>query len=358
MKILDFAAKALRVLPPELAHALAIRALSAGLVRGRTGVDPPVLASRLWGLDFPNPVGIAAGFDKSAEAYQPLLSIGAGFVEIGTVTPRSQAGNPRPRIFRFPRERAVVNRLGFNNDGMNAVAERLASRNRARGVVGVNVGRNRASRDAAADYRACFDVLGPLADYVAVNVSSPNTPGVRDLQERAALDRLIGGLQEARDDRCVDVPILVKIAPDLGSLSRREIASLALERGIDGLIVSNTTVARPVALSGPARNEAGGLSGRPLLAPSTALLADMYRLTGGRIPLIGVGGIAGADDAYMKIRAGASLVQLYTALSFQGLQLLGEIKNGLAARLAADGFGSVAEAIGQDAGAGPDSPGS
>jgi dihydroorotate dehydrogenase len=339
----------LRLFPPETAHSLANNALSVGLVPGWSGTDSESLKTRLWGLDVPNPIGIAAGFDKDAEAFAPMLSRGVGFVEVGTLTPRPQPGNPKPRMFRLPSDGAVINRLGFNNGGMAAAAARLVKRDRARGIVGVNIGRNKDSADALADYVAAYQSLAPLADYVTVNISSPNTPGLRDLQARDELDRLIAALHEARASAGLSNPILVKIAPDLDDGARQDISDVALARNLDGLIISNTTIARPEMLTDPARDEAGGLSGRPLFAPSTALLADMYRRTGGKVVLIGVGGVASADDAYAKIRAGASLVQLYTALAYQGLGLIDRIKAGLADRLAADGFSSVVEAVGVDA---------
>ena len=339
----------LRLLPPEAAHRLAIRALAAGLVAGRAAPDPPSLAGRACGLAFANPIGIAAGFDKDAEVFAPLLRRGAGFVEVGTLTPRPQGGNPKPRMFRLAVDGAVINRLGFNNRGMAAAAGRLERRDPARGIVGVNIGRNKDTIDALADYVAAFERLAPLADYVTVNISSPNTPGLRDLQARDELDRLIAGLHEARESCGLSLPILVKIAPDLDNAARQDIADIALARRLDGLIVGNTTIARPDTLTDAARDEAGGLSGRPLFAPSTALLADMYRRTAGNVTLVGVGGVTNADDAYAKIRAGASLVQLYTALAYHGLGLIDRIKSGLAERLAADGFASVADAVGIDA---------
>ena len=343
----DAATRALRLLPPERAHALALTALRAGL-GPRAATDAPALGVRLWGLDFANPVGIAAGLDKDAVAWRALLRAGAGLVEVGTVTPRPQAGNPRPRLFRLSPDGALINRMGFNNAGAAAMAKRLAGRQA--GILGVNIGRNKDSTDALADYRACLEALAPLADYLVVNVSSPNTPGLRALQGRAPLAALIDGLQEARAGAGLALPLLVKIAPDLDETERRDIAELALASGLDGLVVSNTTIAPAPGLKSRARDEQGGLSGRPLFAPSTALLAQMWRLTQGKLPLIGVGGVGSADDAYAKIRAGASLVQLYTALIYAGPGLLTEIKRGLAARLAADGFATVADAVGVDAG--------
>jgi dihydroorotate dehydrogenase len=335
----------LRALPPETAHRLTLAALAAGLAGTSRIPDPPELRQRLWGLDFPNPIGIAAGFDKDARAPDALLRLGFGFVEVGTVTPRPQPGNPRPRIFRLEADAALINRMGFNSDGLDAVASRLTKRRR-RGIVGVNLGKNRDSSDAAADYIEGVRRTAPLADYLVVNVSSPNTPGLRDLQARAVLDTLLRQLLAARDETGSRAPLLVKIAPDLAFEERRDIAAVALTTQIDGIIVANTTVARPPELRSAAAGEAGGLSGRPLLEPSTALLCEMFRLTEGRVPLIGVGGMASAADAYAKIRAGASLVQLYTALVFAGPGLLGSIKAGLAAFLRRDGFASVAEAVG------------
>lgn len=346
---------ALRRLPGEAAHELTLRALEFGASRFLAGTaaqepDPPVLAQRLWGLDFPNPVGLAAGYDKDARAPGAMHRFGFGFVEVGTVTPHPQPGNPKPRVFRLDEDQAIINRMGFNSGGLDAVVGRL-SRHARSGIVGVNLGKNRDTDDAAADYAAGVRKAARVADYLVVNVSSPNTPGLRDLQHREVLGSLLRRLMSAREEADSRVPLLVKIAPDLTPEGRRDIVQVALNTGIDGLIVSNTTVERPSDLVGRHAHEAGGLSGRPLLAPSTALLADMYRLTQGRLPLIGVGGIASAADAYGKIRAGASLVQLYTGLVFAGPGLVSEIKSGLASLLARDGFGSIAEAVGTTQGA-------
>jgi dihydroorotate dehydrogenase len=340
---------ALRRLPAETAHELSLRAIEGGAGRffgGSTShePDPPVLGQRLWGLDFPNPVGLAAGYDKDARVPDAMLRLGFGFVEVGTVTPRPQSGNPKPRLFRLEEDRAVINRMGFNSGGLDAFVERLARRVRS-GIVGVNLGKNGDTEDAAADYAEGISRTATLADYLVVNVSSPNTPALRDLQRREMLADLLSRLIRVREETARRVPLLVKIAPDLILEERRDIAQVALDSGIDGLIVSNTTVARPDLVSRHAP-EAGGLSGLPLLGPSTVLLAEMYRRTQGRVPLIGVGGIAGAADAYAKIRAGASLVQLYTALVFVGPDLVRQIKSGLADLLQRDGFGSIAEAVG------------
>ena len=298
-------------LPAEAAHELSLRALELGAGRlfGSSGVaepDPPVLAQRLWGRNFANPIGLAAGFDKDARVPDAMLGLGFGFVEVGTVTPRPQPGNLKPRLFRLEQDHAIVNRMGFNSGGLDAACGRLARRTR-RDTVGVNLGKNRDSLDAVADYAEGIRRAARLADYLVINVSSPNTPGLRELQRRATLTSLLERLLEVREETGCRVPLLVKIAPDLTSQEREDIAHVALETGIDGLIVSNTTIERRPALVSSQAQQAGGLSGRPLFAASTALLAEMYRLTQGRLPLIGVGGIASAEDAYAKIRAGASL---------------------------------------------------
>lgn len=340
----------LRALPAEGAHRLTVRALvngMGGLAAGDIQPDPPSLKQVLWGREFPNPIGIAAGFDKDAEAPEALLRLGFGFAETGTVTPRPQPGNPKPRIFRLYEDRAVINRMGFNSRGLEASLKRLAMRNRV-GVVGVNLGKNRDSTDAAADYLEGVRRVGTLADYLVINVSSPNTPGLRDLQRRDILEDLLHRLVAARDEAAPGTPLLVKVAPDLSPGERADIAAIATASGIDGMVIGNTTIARPPILRSAHAGEQGGLSGAPLFAPSTAVLADIYQLTGGKIPLIGVGGIGSADDAYGKIRAGASLLQLYTALVFDGPALVGRIKRGLAGLLARDGFASIVDAVGTD----------
>ncbi len=342
---------ALRRLPREAAHELSLRALEIGLGRlwsiPAPAPDPPILAQRLWGFEFANPIGLAAGFDKDARAPDAMLRLGFGFVEVGTVTPRPQPGNPKPRLFRLDEDRAVINRMGFNSSGLGIVADRLSRRTRS-GVIGVNLGKNRDSADAAADYEEAIRRTAGLADYLVVNISSPNTPGLRALQARAALDALLRRLIDARDKTGPWVPLLLKIAPDLTSDERRDIAAVALDTGIDGLIVANTTVERPATLISRHAAEAGGLSGRPLFEASTAALADLYRLTQGRLPLIGVGGVANAADAYAKIRAGANLVQLYTALVFEGPALVGRIKGGSPTCSAATAFPRSARRSAQD----------
>ena len=345
--LLDAASRLLRLLPPEVAHRIAVRALGAGIIGVRLGEEDPILASVLWGRRFLNPIGLAAGFDKSAEAYPGAAALGFGFTEVGSVTPRPQPGNPRPRLFRLAQDRAVINRMGFNNDGTAAVAARLARRPPVL-PLGINLGKNKDSLDAAADYAEGALRLAGHAAYLVINVSSPNTPGLRALQNRASLGVLIDAVRGVTAGMRARPPLLVKIAPDLAPEDEQEIAALALEASLDGLIVSNTTVARPAALRSPHRGEAGGLSGRPLFGPSTAVLGRIYALTQGRIPLIGVGGIASGADAYAKIRAGASLLQLYTALLYAGPGLVQRIKRELAERLRADGFPSLTAAVGAD----------
>ncbi len=334
-------------LEPEAAHRLTLRALQWGLVRAPPEDPDPRLASRLFGLDFPNPIGLAAGADKNAEAPDGALALGLGFVEVGTVTPKPQAGNPRPRLFRLAEDRAIINRMGFNNEGHAAVLARLSAR-RGGGIVGVNVGANRDSADRIGDYVTGLAAFGPLASYVTVNVSSPNTPGLRDLQARSELEALVARLGEARAELARPVPLLVKIAPDLDQDALADIVEVCLAHGIDGIIVSNTTVSRPPLRSAHA-SEAGGLSGRPLFDLSTRTLAETYRLVGGRIPLIGVGGIDSAEAAWAKITAGASLVQLYTALAFEGPELVMAIRRGLSRRLDENKMNSIAQAVGTNA---------
>jgi dihydroorotate dehydrogenase len=348
--LFDMALPLLRLLPPETAHRASIVALRAGIVPRSATPDPPSLPVALWGRRFPNPIGLAAGFDKNAEVPDAMLRLGFGFVETGTVTPRTQAGNPKPRLFRLAQDSALVNRLGFNSQGLDVVRARLAARRGRAGLVGANLGKNKESADAIADYVAGVEALSALADYLVVNVSSPNTPGLRDLQRKASLLALIAALKSARAAAVPTdpPPLLLKIAPDLSEGERAEIAEAALETGIDGLVISNTTVARPATLRSPHARETGGLSGPPLFAASTALVAEMRRLTRGRIPLIGVGGVASGADAYAKIRAGASLVQLYTALVYEGPGLISRVKRELTGFLARDGFANIAEAVGAD----------
>jgi dihydroorotate dehydrogenase len=338
------ATRALRGLDPEDAHGLAIAGLKAGLgpVGGR---DEPILATTLAGLALPNPVGLAPGFDKNAEAFGPMLRAGFGFVECGTVTPLPQAGNPRPRLFRLTEDRAVINRMGFNNQGLEPFAARLARR--GPGVVGANIGANKDSADRIGDYVSGLRRLWGLASYFTINISSPNTPGLRALQTKAALEELLGRLAEARAALPAEglVPTFLKVAPDLGDGEVETIVETSLAHGLAGIMVSNTTVTRP-PLASPFRDEAGGLSGAPLAALSSEVLRRFADAAAGRLALVGVGGIGSGAEAYARIRAGAQAVQLYSALVFEGPGLVGRINRDLAARLRAEGFTSVAEAVG------------
>ncbi|MFV1850530.1 MAG: quinone-dependent dihydroorotate dehydrogenase [Thalassospira sp.] len=336
-----------RWIDAETAHGLAIWALKNNLVpRDDDATDAtPSLETEVFGRKFANPVGLAAGFDKNGEVPNQALSHGFGFVEIGSVTPLPQPGNPKPRLFRLYSDRAVINRMGFNNDGAEVVASRLRKRAR-RGILGANLGKNKYSEDAADDYVKGVQALGPYADYLVVNVSSPNTPGLRALQGRAPLEKLLKAVLKARDSFASGVPVLLKVAPDLTEEDKSDIAAVVLKVKIDGMIVSNTTIERPVGLNSYDQDEKGGLSGPPLMEPSTKVLADFYRLTEGKVPLIGVGGIASGKDAYEKILNGASLVQLYSSLVYHGLELVSDIKEDLERRLRKDGFANVSDAVG------------
>ncbi len=351
--LFKLARPALTFLDPERAHGVTIAALKIGMARAVPRLaDDPILATRVWNLDFPNPVGLAAGFDKHAEVCDGALRLGFGFVEAGTVTPRPQPGNSGQRLYRLAEDKAVINRFGFNSHGIAPFAAKLAHRRErgATGIVGANVGKNRDTIDGAADYVAGIEALAGLADYLVVNISSPNTPGLRALQARAEIAGLLARVQESRRGKAAGArpPLLVKVGPDLDDDAVRDIAEVALAAGVDGLIVGNTTVARPPTLRSPDRDAPGGLSGRPLLEPATACLAAMYRHTRGNLPIVGCGGIASGADAYAKIRAGASLVQLYSALVFHGPALVGQIKREVAALLRRDGFASVRDAVGVD----------
>ena len=342
----------LRLLPAEFAHGLTLRALTAGLVPPQPDVSHPSLETVLWGRTFPNPVGLAAGFDKNAEVAGAMLTLGFGFVEAGSVTPRPQPGNPKPRLFRLPQDKAIINRMGFNNHGLEVFATNLVRRPH-HGIVGVNLGKNKDTADAAVDYEIGAKCLAPLADYLVINVSSPNTPGLRALQGRKQLMDLVARTRNALDSAISPratskPPLLLKIAPDLVDDDLKDIANIAMFGGLDGLIVSNTTVARPETLISSRAKQTGGLSGQPLFDSSTAILRRMYALTFGRVPIIGVGGISSGMDAYLKIRAGASLVQLYSALVYQGPGLVTAIKRDLIELLARDGFKSISQAVGAD----------
>jgi dihydroorotate dehydrogenase len=339
-------------LDPERAHRLTLRALRLGLAPRIRHAPAPSLSQTVWGRRFPNPVGLSAGFDKDAEAVGPLLDMGFGFVEVGSITPRPQPGNPRPRVFRLAEDKGVINRLGFNSAGLD-VAERNLKAFRARrvhGIVGVNLGKNKTSEDAAGDYELGVTRLAPLADYLVLNVSSPNTPGLRALQSRADLEALTSRVRAARDRlHFTDLPpILLKIAPDLTEEDMSDIAQVALGPSIDGLIISNTTIERPVSLCSPNAAEKGGLSGRPLFRMSTERLRYMYRLTGGQVPLIGVGGVESAETAIAKFRAGACLIELYTSLIYQGPTLITDVIQGLEQHLRAHDISRISDLIGRD----------
>lgn len=361
---------------PEFAHRLAVSAAARGWVPIEKRPDPPILELEVWGRRFSNPVGLSAGFDKNAEAVEGLLGLGFGFVEVGSVTPVPQEGNPKPRIFRLPKEGAIINRCGFNSEGIVAVAKRLGTQHGKRkletsstaspigeevvhggkagpGILGVNLGKNKTSEDAASDYVQGVHTLSQYADYLVINISSPNTPGLRQLQGRKQLKDLVKKVQGARDEMQWGEegppPLLVKIAPDLSKQDLEDIARVALTLRVDGLIISNTTIQRPNTISNnPVAEENGGLSGKPLFDLSTNILKEMYILTKGKIPLIGCGGICSGEDAYKKVRAGATLVQLYTAFAYGGPALIPKIKAELTQCLERDGFKSIHEAVGAD----------
>ncbi len=329
---------------PERAHGLALTALRLGLAPLPGVVTSQRLKTQVAGLELPNPVGLAAGFDKNAQALGPLVKAGFGFVEVGAVTPKAQPGNPRPRLFRLRKDRAVINRFGFNNEGMEAAAGRLAGRPQ-NAVIGLNLGANKDSEDRAEDFARVLSHCGRHLDFATVNVSSPNTEKLRDLQGAEALAGLLKGVMKARDWLEQPLPVFLKIAPDLTEAELGEVVGVAREATVDAIIATNTTLDRDGLVSA-ARDQAGGLSGAPLFEKSTHVLAQLSQLSGGDIPLVGVGGIGSAEQAYAKIRAGASAVQLYTALIYGGLSLAGEIARGLDRLLEQDGFANVAEAVG------------
>lgn len=347
-----FLIRLLHLLPPEDAHNVTLAMLQTGLALS-FGKDDPILRTRVWDRDFSNPVGLAAGFDKNASVVVPLLNLGFGFVETGTVTPKPQPGNPKPRIFRYAPQQAVINRLGFNNEGLEKYCARFRGfanhPMRKKGVVGANIGRNKDSADAVADYVMGVKAVSELADYVVINISSPNTPGLRGLQNKKELGALLAEVQKARAGLPKKPPLVVKIAPDLEEEALADIAEVTLNYQVDGIIIGNTTLSRPADLATEFAKEAGGLSGPPLFDLSTRVLRQMYRLTHGRMPLIGVGGISSALGAYKKVRAGASLVQIYTGLIYHGPELLFRIKRELPQLLRRDGFSSLKDAVGVDA---------
>jgi dihydroorotate dehydrogenase len=336
----------LRRIDPERAHNLALYALRLGLAGRVTDSDEPVLAIDALGRRFSNPIGLAAGFDKNAVAVAALMRLGFGFVETGTVTPRPQPGNPRPRLFRLDADAAVINRMGFNNAGLDAYLARLAARPHGPVVLGANVGINKDGAEPDRHYPALVAAVAPHADYAVINVSSPNTPGLRDLQGEAQLRSILRAVMTQVPNQ---PPLLVKIAPDLTRDGLAAIVETCVTEGVQGLIVSNTTVSRPSGLLSPFAREAGGLSGAPLFRPSTAMLARAFLLARGRLALIGVGGVATGQDALTKIRAGASLVQIYTAFAYSGPALIPRVKRELAFALRAAGFASIKDAVGSDA---------
>jgi dihydroorotate dehydrogenase len=341
-RLIDIAQSGLLFLDPERAHEMSLRALEAG-VYPRGAPDDPNLRQTIWGLDFPNPLGMAAGFDKDARVPGALIGMGFGFAEIGTVTPRPQPGNPRPRVFRLIRERGAINRLGFNSGGHEAAKARLARR--PAGVIGVNIGANKDSADPVEDFAAGLRAFYGVADYFTVNISSPNTPGLRDLQAPDRLHRLLARLMSERQSLAADAgprrPILVKLAPDIHDDDFPATIACLMEHRIDGIILTNTTISRGEIPQAAYRAEAGGLSGRPLFQRATRTLAKAYLLTGGKLPLIGVGGIDSGETALAKIRAGASLIQLYTGMIYEGAGLIGAIKHALIESMDRDGAGDV-----------------
>ena len=342
----------LRTLDPETAHALALNALKIAPIP-RAAADDEKLRVQAFGLTFPNPVGLAAGFDKNAEVTDALLRLGFGFVEAGGVTPQPQPGNPRPRLFRLDADEAVINRLGLNSEGAEAVARRLAARN-APGIVGINIGANKDTVDRAADYVACIEALAAHVDFLTVNVSSPNTPGLRNLQQANALDELLARVIDARERAAIGSkprPVLLKIAPDLTLGDLDDVVGVARRHRIDGMVVGNTTITRPNLRESAKANEAGGLSGRPLFALSTRMLAEAYVRAEGAFPLVGTGGVDSGAAAFAKIKAGASLIQLYSGLIFRGIGLIAAIKDDLLDFLRIGRLDSLADAVGRDAAA-------
>lgn len=344
----------LHKLDPERAHRLAINGLGFGLVPRQQNDRWPNLKTSLTGLDLPNPLGLAAGFDKNAEAIKGLAKMGFGWLEVGTITPRPQTGNVKPRIFRLPSDRALINRLGFNNQGLEAARQRLAQRKPHDGIIGANIGANRDTEDPVADYATCLEGLYPLADYFTINVSSPNTPGLRDLQGKERLTRLLATLIECRE-KLLRVggerkPLFLKIAPDLAPEDEADVAEVATEQRVDALIIANTTLERPDGLTNPARHEKGGLSGAPLRARSTAQINRFHAMNGGKLPIIGVGGIDSGETAYAKIKAGAAALQIYTGFIYGGPSLIPKILDELDQLVAGDGFSHLNEAVGSASG--------
>ncbi len=343
----DAGARGMTLLEPEKAHRLTIKIMGSGVAPALNRMCDPRLETSVAGIKFINPLGLAAGFDKNAEVPNPMLGLGFGFVEIGAVTPRPQSGNPGPRVFRLRKDRAVINRYGFNNEGLDAIVARLSSRPR-RGVVGANLGANKDSLDRAEDYAVCLRQLDGLVDFYTINISSPNTPGLRTLQSKASLLELMDRVFTARDSCVTSAPIFLKIAPDLTDAEKTDIVDAVCTTGIDGLIISNTTVTRSTLLKSTHAKEAGGLSGAPLFHPSTVLVREFYGALKGAAPIIAVGGVSSGREAYQKILAGGALVQLYTGMVYQGPGLAARILRKLPEFLEADGFSSIGEAVGAE----------
>ena len=344
--------KIIKQFSPELSHNITLKLLKYNFNKKNIFNDP-ILHQHIFGFDFNNPLGLAAGFDKNAELINPLLNLGFGFVEVGTVTPKAQYGNDKPRIFRLKEDAAIINHLGFNNKGVIYAEKQLKNLNLnslSRGIVGINIGRNKNTSNYLDDYIFCLEKLGPLAHYVTVNISSPNTPGLRDLQNRGNIEKLVQSLKKTKDKMNLlkNTPIFFKISPDMNEEQMRDIALISLSNNIDGLIISNSTLDRSANLKSTFKNEIGGVTGKPLFLKSTLMLKKMYILTNGQIPLIGVGGISNAIESYEKIKAGASLIQLYTALTFQGPQIINKILLDLANLLKTDGYKNIKDAIGKD----------
>ncbi|MBI29631.1 MAG: Dihydroorotate dehydrogenase (quinone) [Alphaproteobacteria bacterium MarineAlpha5_Bin11] len=343
----------LRFLPPEFSHFLTLLSLKSGMFKNVSRIrNNQVLHQVIWNIEFENPLGLAAGFDKNAEVINETLDLGFGFVEVGTVTPKPQYGNAKPRVFRLNQDKAIINHLGFNNLGMQSMKKKLIKRSQNPylpfGILGINIGKNYDTKKDFEDYIECINNLGPYADYLVINISSPNTPKLRELQHRENLEELINIVKKNNDLNKISKPILIKIAPDLNDQQKRDIALTSLAQGIDGIIISNTSISRPKTLFSKHKDEIGGLSGKPIFLPSTNLLKEMFIYTGGRIPLIGVGGITTGKDAYEKIKSGASLIQIYTGLVFEGPKAINKINSELIYLLQADGYGNISEAVGAD----------
>ena len=343
----------LRLLPPETAHDITIRLLKSNLIfKKKKKEEFSALKQKLLGIDFSNPLGLAAGFDKNAEVIIPMLSYGFGFVEVGTITPKPQKGNQKPRIFRLLEDEGVINHLGFNNSGSEKVIQNLKSfykEDNAGGIVGINLGKNKSTKNDIEDYLYCIENLGIYGNYITINISSPNTPGLRDLQLRGRIETLVKKIQDKQNEnkQLNNKPIFIKISPDLNDEQLRDIALMSLANNVNGLIVSNSTIKRPHSLISSYKNEVGGLSGKPIFLDSTIILKKIYSLTNGQIPLIGVGGISNGYECYEKIKAGASLVQLYTALVYHGPKIVNKIIKELNELIITDGFKNISEVIGK-----------